>query len=203
MKSSWVKPRTQCVRTNLCFPQVFIFCSNSRKSGRDTTEECPEPEHDARRRSEGPASKGNRVLNGSRDSSSDPDDVTPKKVGRWPSEEPQSPPHGKAAVISATRISGSARRAADTLPRRAAPLQQLTHNLALKSALKIYKIRNILLLVAVKEGAGCVHGGALLISVRAGVARPQPDCSRDAAAGGTIRSLGFLPRGKLALLRRR
>ncbi|KAM6196408.1 protein Shroom1 isoform 1-T2 [Sarcoramphus papa] len=53
---------------------------NDRKSSRDATEECPESEHDAKQRSEDPTSKGNPVLNRSRDSTNDLDDITSKKL---------------------------------------------------------------------------------------------------------------------------
>ncbi|XP_052627935.1 protein Shroom1 isoform X1 [Harpia harpyja] len=53
---------------------------NDRKSSRDATEECPESKHDAKQRSEGPTSKGNQVLNRSRDSTNDLDDITSKKL---------------------------------------------------------------------------------------------------------------------------
>ncbi|XP_074739496.1 protein Shroom1 isoform X1 [Strix uralensis] len=58
---------------------------NDRKNSRDGPEECPEPEHDAKQRSEDPTSKGNRVLNRIRHSTNDLDDLTSKKTpGRAP-----------------------------------------------------------------------------------------------------------------------
>ncbi|XP_068265546.1 protein Shroom1 [Nyctibius grandis] len=53
---------------------------NDRKSSEDATEECPGPEHNAKQRSEDPTSKGNPVLNRSRDSTNDLDDITSKKL---------------------------------------------------------------------------------------------------------------------------
>lgn len=91
-------------KTLKCLPRVFIFCSNSRKSSRDATEECPESEHDAKQRSEGPTSKGNQVLNRSRDSTNDLDDITSKKVCGWPSEEPLFLHHDKEVIINVTSI---------------------------------------------------------------------------------------------------
>ncbi|XP_074460357.1 protein Shroom1 isoform X1 [Larus michahellis] len=52
----------------------------SRKSSKDATEECPESERYAKRRSEDPTSKGNQVLNRSRDGTNDLDDITSKKL---------------------------------------------------------------------------------------------------------------------------
>lgn len=60
----------------------IYFLFPCRKHSKDATEECPESEHDAKRRSEDPTSKGNQVLNRSRDSTNDLDDITAKKVGR-------------------------------------------------------------------------------------------------------------------------
>ncbi|GAB0195827.1 protein Shroom1 [Grus japonensis] len=54
--------------------------NDSRKSSKDATEERPESEHGAKQRSEDPTSKGNRVLNRSRDSTNDLDDITSKKL---------------------------------------------------------------------------------------------------------------------------
>ncbi|XP_075622356.1 protein Shroom1 isoform X1 [Balearica regulorum gibbericeps] len=52
---------------------------NDGKSSKDATEEHPESEHGAKQRSEDPTSKGSRVLNRSRDSTNDLDDITSKK----------------------------------------------------------------------------------------------------------------------------
>ncbi|XP_064314334.1 protein Shroom1 [Phalacrocorax carbo] len=54
--------------------------NGSRKSSQDATEDCPVSEHDARQRSEDPASEGNQVQNRSRDSTNDLDDITSKKL---------------------------------------------------------------------------------------------------------------------------
>lgn len=75
-------------KTLKCLPQVFILCSNSRKSHKGAAEECPGSEHDAERRSEGPASKGTQILHRSGDGASDLDDITSKKVGGCPTEAP-------------------------------------------------------------------------------------------------------------------
>ncbi|KAM9289008.1 LOW QUALITY PROTEIN: protein Shroom1 [Morus bassanus] len=52
---------------------------NDRKSSKDATEERPVSEHDAKQRSEDPTSKGNQILNRSRDGTNDLDDITSKK----------------------------------------------------------------------------------------------------------------------------
>ncbi|XP_061858845.1 protein Shroom1 isoform X2 [Colius striatus] len=52
----------------------------NEKSSRDTTEECLQSEDDAKQRSESPTSKGNQILNRSRDSTNDLDDITSKKL---------------------------------------------------------------------------------------------------------------------------
>lgn len=64
------------------FATGVIFCSNSRKSHGDGSEECPKPEHEAKQRSNDPASKGNPVLKRNRDSTNELDDITSKKVCR-------------------------------------------------------------------------------------------------------------------------
>uniref|UniRef100_A0A8C4UTT1 Protein Shroom1 n=1 Tax=Falco tinnunculus TaxID=100819 RepID=A0A8C4UTT1_FALTI len=53
---------------------------NDRKSSRDATEEHPESEQGAKQWSEDPASKGNKVLNRSRGSTDNLDDITSKKL---------------------------------------------------------------------------------------------------------------------------
>ncbi|XP_071426465.1 protein Shroom1 [Pithys albifrons albifrons] len=53
---------------------------DDRKSHRDGSEECPEPENEAKQRSKDPASKGNQVLDRIRGSTKDPDDITSKKL---------------------------------------------------------------------------------------------------------------------------
>ncbi|XP_062493937.1 protein Shroom1 [Pezoporus occidentalis] len=62
--------------TPKCLPWVFIFCSN----GRDAPAECPEPEHGAKQKCEDPTSEGSQVLNRSRGSTNDLDDITAKKL---------------------------------------------------------------------------------------------------------------------------
>ncbi|KAM6055641.1 LOW QUALITY PROTEIN: protein Shroom1 [Theristicus caerulescens] len=56
----------------------------NEKSSKDATEECPVSEHDAKHRSKDPTSdptsKGNQILNRSRDSTNDLDDITSKKL---------------------------------------------------------------------------------------------------------------------------
>ncbi|KAJ7426937.1 protein Shroom1 isoform X1 [Willisornis vidua] len=53
---------------------------DDRKSHRDGSEECPEPENEAKQRSKDPACKGNQVLDRIRGSTRDPDDITSKKL---------------------------------------------------------------------------------------------------------------------------
>ncbi|XP_062443619.1 protein Shroom1 isoform X2 [Rhea pennata] len=52
----------------------------SEKGNQDLTEESPETEHNAKDRNEDPVSKGNQILNKSRDSTNDLDDITSKKM---------------------------------------------------------------------------------------------------------------------------
>ncbi|XP_009284217.1 PREDICTED: protein Shroom1 [Aptenodytes forsteri] len=53
---------------------------NDRKSSKDATGECPVSDHNAKQRSEDPTSEGNQVLDRSRDSTNDLDDITSKKL---------------------------------------------------------------------------------------------------------------------------
>ncbi|KAM9531335.1 protein Shroom1 isoform 2-T2 [Guaruba guarouba] len=50
------------------------------ESCRDAPAECPEPEHDAKQKCEDPTSEGSQVLNRSRGSTNDLDDITSKKL---------------------------------------------------------------------------------------------------------------------------
>ncbi|XP_025919195.1 protein Shroom1 isoform X2 [Apteryx rowi] len=52
----------------------------NEKGNKDLTEESPEAEHNAKQRNEDPVSKGNQVLNRSRDGTNDLDDITSKKM---------------------------------------------------------------------------------------------------------------------------
>lgn len=54
--------------------------NDSRRSSRDAPAECSEPEHDAKQRSEDPASEGSQVLGRGRDSTNDLDDIMSKKL---------------------------------------------------------------------------------------------------------------------------
>lgn len=70
-----------------CLSQLFIFCTNSRKSNGDVPEECSEPELNAKQRSDSPICKGNQTPNRSGGDTKDLDDITCKKVGGWPAKE--------------------------------------------------------------------------------------------------------------------
>ncbi|XP_064885511.1 protein Shroom1 isoform X2 [Columba livia] len=56
------------------------YAQECEKSHKGAAEECPGSEHDAERRSEGPASKGTQILHRSGDGASDLDDITSKKL---------------------------------------------------------------------------------------------------------------------------